>query len=140
MVLEWIDGMDFGTYVRSSRRPEKSASPQHERKLLVDVARGMQYLHAQRPAILHRDLKPSNILVETIVLPPRAKIADFGRSAIWNADQRGQRVGTLAYMAPEVHRSEPYTTAADIFSFGCVLLFTTSTEHPSESALERLMS
>jgi serine/threonine protein kinase len=33
--------------------------------LLLDVIRGMQYLHSLQPAIVHRDLKPSNILVRT---------------------------------------------------------------------------
>eukprot|EP00928_Gymnodinium_smaydae_P093612 TRINITY_DN7789_c0_g1_i1.p1 TRINITY_DN7789_c0_g1~~TRINITY_DN7789_c0_g1_i1.p1 ORF type:complete len:631 (-),score=114.55 TRINITY_DN7789_c0_g1_i1:66-1958(-) len=137
MVLEWVDGKDYGTYVRSIRA---ASTPGHETKLLVDVARGMQYLHAQRPAILHRDLKPSNILVETIVQPPRAKIADFGLSVMWNASGRGQRVGTVAYMAPEVMRSEPYSMGADVFSFGCVVLFTVTSRHPNTVLLEKLTS
>ncbi|CAE8634155.1 unnamed protein product [Polarella glacialis] len=32
-------------------------------KVLLDVATGMRYLHAQKPCILHRDLKSSNVLL-----------------------------------------------------------------------------
>jgi serine/threonine protein kinase len=32
-------------------------------ELLLDVVKGMLYLHSLQPSIVHRDLKPSNILV-----------------------------------------------------------------------------
>lgn len=33
-------------------------------RLLMEVARGMCYLHSQNPVLLHRDLKPSNVLLD----------------------------------------------------------------------------
>ena len=78
-------------------------------KWLLDVSRGMSYLHGmtyydgdrkeQVKGIIHRDLKPDNCLVtETWGV----KIADFGeaRAALENATMT--QVGTPIYIAPEV--------------------------------------
>ncbi|CAE8653716.1 unnamed protein product, partial [Polarella glacialis] len=39
-------------------------------KVLLDVATGMRYLHAQKPCILHRDLKSSNVLLTKPIRSP----------------------------------------------------------------------
>merc|ERR1712048_465559 len=104
-------------------------------KLLIDVARGMQYLHAHTPVILHRDLKPASVLIETAVEPPRAKLGEFRLSVMERGSGHTQRVGTPAYMAPEVQCSQHYSTSADVYSFGCVLLFSLTGDHPTVSLL-----
>jgi len=140
LVLEWIDNGDFGRYVKKRRKSgafdeacieyaKNNKQICHEHKVLVDVARGMQYLHGQNPPILHRDLKPGNILIE-LPEPPRAKLADFGLSTILQADEESKKAGTVSYMAPEVAAQAPYSLPADVFSFGCVVLFALSAERP----------
>lgn len=32
--------------------------------MALDIARGMEYLHTQTPAVLHRDLKTPNLLLD----------------------------------------------------------------------------
>ena len=92
-------------------------------RIACEVASGMAYLHEQR--ILHRDLKPANVLLSP---PPHlvAKVSDFGESR-----QRAERdasvtmtanKGTPAFMAPEVLRQERYSTEADVFSYGALLV------------------
>lgn len=44
-------------------------------KIALDIARGVQYLHACDPPIIHGDIKPSNILLDRAFF---AKIGDFG--------------------------------------------------------------
>ncbi|XP_058751669.1 receptor-like serine/threonine-protein kinase At4g25390 [Vicia villosa] len=43
--------------------------------IILDVAKGIQYLHSCDPPIIHGDIKPSNILLDHSF---SAKIADFG--------------------------------------------------------------
>jgi len=99
-------------------------------KWLLDVSRGMNYLHGmtyydgdkkeQVMGIIHRDLKPDNCLVtETWGV----KIADFGEAraaALDNATMT--QVGTPIYISPEVVKGEHYTGQADVFSFAMTTL------------------
>ena len=80
---------------------------------LVQVARGMEYLHALEPAVLHRDLKSANVLVKGHVW----KVADFGLARFLGPTMTAE-TGSYRWMAPEVIRHEPYGRAADVFSFG----------------------
>lgn len=52
-----------------------SSSPE----FLVDIAKGMEYLHALRPPVLHRDLKTDNVFIDENY---HAKVADFGLSTV----------------------------------------------------------
>ena len=71
-----------------------------------DVASAVAFLHARRVA--HRDVKSDNVL-----LAPggAAKLCDFGLAASFCGDKAGDRyqrpVGTLAWMAPELHGRRP---------------------------------
>jgi len=91
-------------------------------RFMLDVARGMEYLHDQ--GIIHRDLKPGNVLVSS--LDPKSdvlcKITDFGESRQGLEDTETMTmtrgVGSPYYMAPEMLRGDKkYTRAVDVFSF-----------------------
>ena len=43
----------------------RSLSFKHKLDLMLEVVKGMVYLHKLTPPMLHRDLKPSNLLVST---------------------------------------------------------------------------
>lgn len=50
------------------------------------------------------------------------KISDFGTSRQWNEiSTKMSFAGTVAWMAPEIIRSEPYNDKVDIWSYGVVL-------------------
>merc|ERR1712146_853852 len=88
----------------------------------LGIAKGMQYLHSLDPPIVHRDLKALNILVNENYI---VKVADFGLSKA-TPEERSHRantkIGTLNWLAPEVLAEIcPYTTKADVFSYGMVL-------------------
>ncbi len=79
--------------------------------LLMDILRGLTYLHRHR--IVHSDMKPDNIVVDG---EGHAKILDFGLAmehSIFNTMR-----GTLAYMAPEVMRGDSISAATDLYSVG----------------------
>eukprot|EP00005_Dracoamoeba_jomungandri_P005353 CAMPEP_0174254562 /NCGR_PEP_ID=MMETSP0439-20130205/3882_1 /TAXON_ID=0 /ORGANISM="Stereomyxa ramosa, Strain Chinc5" /LENGTH=654 /DNA_ID=CAMNT_0015336225 /DNA_START=52 /DNA_END=2013 /DNA_ORIENTATION=+ len=86
-------------------------------KLINDTAKGMNYLHLFKPAVLHRDLKSANLLVDQHF---NVKIADFGLARM-KAQMMTGNLGTCQYMAPEVISSENYTEKADIYSFAIVI-------------------
>ncbi|CAE8743684.1 unnamed protein product [Polarella glacialis] len=125
LVLEWVNGGNFGEYMQQFRSNGvfEADGRAFAYKILLDVARGMTYLHKLTPTILHLDLKPANILVEKSV-PPIGKITDFGLSRFALNSLPQHKVGTEKYMAPEVALRKPYGPAADVFSFGRVIIWT----------------
>ncbi|KAL6069202.1 RGS domain-containing serine/threonine-protein kinase A-like isoform X1 [Balamuthia mandrillaris] len=91
-------------------------------KFARDIARGMNYLHHNKPPILHRDLKSINILIDEF---NRAKVADFGISkplqgsrTVRPARDNGTTYNcTLKWTPPD---NKP-TTKSDVYSFGIVM-------------------
>lgn len=86
-------------------------------KLALDIAHGMQYLHAE--GILHRDLKSENLLLDQDMC---VKVADFGISCL--ESQCGSAkgfTGTYRWMAPEMIKEKNHTKKVDVYSFGIVL-------------------
>lgn len=102
--------------------------------LLLDISKGLMYLHSQTPTIIHRDLTAKNILINSALV---AKIADFGVARITDPTCSTMSIGpgTIAYMPPEVHSGglnnhAHYFTSVDIFSFGVIILYTIIQECP----------
>ncbi|MCA9932648.1 MAG: tetratricopeptide repeat protein [Anaerolineales bacterium] len=78
--------------------------------LLLQLLQALAYLHRRK--ILHHDLKPENVLVTN----SHVRVLDFGLSA--PAQHQNGIAGTLPYMAPEILRQQPATTATDLYAVG----------------------
>jgi len=83
IVTEYCEGGSLCDCVHRSSVP---LSWRQRLKVLVDVAKGMEYLHSRNPRILHRDLKSCNVLLAKPITnqsdQPTAKVADFGLSRV----------------------------------------------------------
>ena len=92
--------------------------------ILLDTAEGLKYMHSC--GFLHGDLTPQNIF---ITKQGKAKIGDFGATKSSNGTNLTDSIpGTPGYMGPEIQGSHhSYNEKLDIYSFGCVVLFTIST-------------
>ncbi|OQR85635.1 protein kinase [Achlya hypogyna] len=117
MVVEYMEGGDLRCLL--ARDPPLVTSwPSYKVQVAVDVLNGLLYLHSMD--IVHRDLKARNVLLTTTL---RAKLTDFGVSRM--VSEHGTMtmgVGTFRWAAPEVFRDHKYTVAADIYSFGMLLV------------------
>ncbi|CAD8173903.1 unnamed protein product [Paramecium pentaurelia] len=89
-------------------------------QIVEDIALGMNYLHGRK--VMHCDLKSSNVLIDQNW---NVKLCDFGLSRINkkidHKVNKGARIGTPNWMAPEIMRGEPYQEKSDIYSFGMIL-------------------
>ena len=101
------------------------------KKMALDIAKGVLYLHSFQPPILHRDLKSLNVLLDHAC---NAKLADFGWTRI-KAKVMTSKIGTYQWMAPEVIAGFKYTEKADVFSFG-VILWELATRKPPYYGIE----
>ena len=87
------------------------------RRIALEIAYGMNYLHGFKPPILHLDLKSMNVLLDRNV---SVKLADFGNTRSLQLQMTKQK-GTFQWMAPEVIRGNTYSESSDVFSFGIIM-------------------
>ena len=100
--------------------------------MLLDVSRGLWYLHSHDPPIVHRDLSPNNILLTSQFV---AKISDLGVAKVIKADSKKTKTrapGTVDFMGPEALLPSPkYGPPLDIFSYGGVILHVVNQDWPT---------
>lgn len=87
---------------------------------MLDIARGLEYLHLRNPAVIHRDCKSTNILITRHGI---AKVGDFGLARVKHSTRSMIRslVGTVNWQAPELWHPHPrYDYKVDVFSAALV--------------------
>jgi len=99
----------------------RSFSEEDAKNLIRKLLDAAAYLHDQN--IIHRDLKPENIIFtqDSKTNISDIKIVDFGFAR--NCDELHPLrtpAGTLGYKAPELFKTLPYTTKADMWSIGVI--------------------
>jgi hypothetical protein len=100
------------------------------RRVAEGAARGMNYLHCGKPAVLHRDLKSANVLLDESYIP---KVCDFGLSRLNNEENSMTgNCGTVQWMAPEILANQKYAEPADVYSYGIILWELLTRECPYE--------
>lgn len=122
LVSPWMENGHLNAYLR---RTDADRAP-----LVLDIARGLEYLHGMQPTIVHGDLKGVNVLV---TFSGRACLADFGLAFAQDSQAQLQTTivpvaGTTSFMAPELlkARANPSMLSTldrrpcDIFAFGCL--------------------
>ncbi|KAK7047917.1 hypothetical protein VNI00_006245 [Paramarasmius palmivorus] len=119
LVSPWMVNGNLSEFLR--RHPVPSVN--HRLQLMLDIARGLFYLHTMH--VIHGDLKGVNIL---ITQSHRACIADFGLSHVAESQlfkisskaTSNQAVGTIRWAAPEVLNGNEPTKESDVYSCGLV--------------------
>lgn len=146
LCCELMHGGGLLEFLAAPFPPAASSSPGHYWdtvcRALRDAACGLAYLHSLD--VIHRDVKMLNLMLDA---RNRVKLIDFGlakasRPAVDFQAQSLQglershtkSMGTYTHMAPEV-LSGDYGIAADVFSFGIVLVEALLAE-PAEDVLE----
>ena len=99
--------------------------------VLVDVAKGLCYLHGKRPPIVHRDLTANNVLLTSSY---SAKISDLGVSRLADTFKKHHLTtapGNAMVMPPEALEDNPvYDHKLDVFSYGCLILHVLTGQFP----------
>ncbi|EGC30555.1 hypothetical protein DICPUDRAFT_92958 [Dictyostelium purpureum] len=109
--------------------------PSTTHKIIMQISKGMGYLHNCTPPIIHGDLSSSNILLLNKFNSNKknyCKISDFGLGIIKNEKRFFNKIiGNVLYMAPEIYDGEsPCDEKSDVFSFGILAIEILTLEYP----------
>jgi formylglycine-generating enzyme required for sulfatase activity len=118
LVMPFIDGKPLSHLVNADHPwlPEQAAA------LVRKLALAVEVMHQR--GLIHRDLKPANVMIRPNGEPV---LMDFGLARAHDAKGQtmtpfGERLGTPAYMAPElVLGQKDIGPATDIYSLGIML-------------------
>lgn len=64
-------------------------------RFAIEIAEGMEFLHAMKPIIIHRDLKSLNVFITRLDNQWKMKVADFGLSRSPEAEMMTTQLGTI---------------------------------------------
>lgn len=128
MVLEWIDGIDLGSWIRWHLAHDEQTKWELVAAVGVGVLRGLAAAHERvgpdgRPLpVVHRDVSPHNILLTTRGV---VKLIDFGLALAQDRRQEttdpGIVKGKMSYLAPEIVSGGRPEPASDQFACSSVL-------------------
>ena len=113
VIMEFMEGGTLSEAVRACSMAEPQIA-----YCALEILKALDYIHERR--IVHRDLKSANIMMS---IHGDVKIIDFGLAIdLNNLPPPVSLVGSPFWLPPEMLRSIPHGTPADIWSFGiCVV-------------------
>ncbi|WP_199516066.1 Stk1 family PASTA domain-containing Ser/Thr kinase [Nucisporomicrobium flavum] len=124
LVMEYVQGRTLRDLLTQRRRLNPVEALAILEQMLAAIAA------AHRAGLVHRDVKPENVLVAEApsggianLVDAVVKVADFGlaRAVEASADESGQLMATVAYVAPELVTDGHADARTDVYSAGIVL-------------------
>ncbi|KAG0701066.1 kinase-like domain-containing protein [Suillus ampliporus] len=123
LVSPWMENGSLDSYLKQGHVPSKV----DKLRMLRQIVAGLKYLHDK--GVVHGDLTCTNVLISD---DGKLHLADFGLSMILAESQNSTfnscHPGNVRWMAPEMlampEQGEVVmpTKAADIYSYGCIML------------------
>ncbi len=122
MVMEYADGMTVASLLR------RGGSMDEERAMKIGAQMARALDHAHRNHLVHRDVKPDNIIITGDGI---AKLCDLGLARIESGSDDSTRMGTPAYMSPELARHDhAVDERTDLYSLGATLFHMVTGSEP----------
>ncbi len=128
MILEWIDGIDLGSWIKWHLSRNDKTRWELVAAVGVGILRGLAAAHERvgpdgRPLpIVHRDVSPHNVLLTTRGM---VKLIDFGLALAPDrakeTTEPGIVKGKMSYLAPEIVAGGRPIPPSDQFACGSVL-------------------
>ncbi|GBB84827.1 hypothetical protein RclHR1_01140016 [Rhizophagus clarus] len=130
IVLEYAGGGNFNDWMNKHYKYFEWGD---KIDVLFSIINGLREIHQKQ--MVHHDFHPGNILFRDNISSyvysiSGICISDMGLCGEIGSTKESKLFGVMPYMAPEVLRGEPYTQAADIYSFGMIMYFIATGRQP----------
>ncbi|GAA4185649.1 hypothetical protein GCM10022252_16360 [Streptosporangium oxazolinicum] len=122
IVSEYIDGPTLDAVV-TTEGPREGAGLH---RLAIGTVTALVAIH--QAGIVHRDFKPSNVLLAS----DGPRVIDFGiaKALDRTSTLTAMAIGTPSYMTPEQLAGENAGSPADMFAWGCTMVFAATGQPP----------
>jgi serine/threonine-protein kinase len=114
IVSEFVEGASLEDVLKE----RGTIPPEQAHRWVAQLLDALETVHAA--GLVHRDVKPANVMLRD----DQALLCDFGLSRFIDNQTRltatGMVVGTPAYFAPELMRSEDSAPGSDLFALGAL--------------------
>ncbi|MER5647018.1 protein kinase [Streptosporangium sp. NPDC002524] len=122
IVSEYIDGPTLDAVVTGEGPREGAAL----HRLAIGTVTALVAIH--QAGIVHRDFKPSNVLLAS----DGPRVIDFGiaKALDRTSTLTAMAIGTPSYMTPEQLAGENAGSPADMFAWGCTMVFAATGQPP----------
>ncbi|RIB17604.1 kinase-like domain-containing protein [Gigaspora rosea] len=126
LVMQYFENGSLRTYLQK----HKEIRWIHLAYLASSISKGLKTMHSD--GVVHCDLHSGNILVGYNSIEPSCCIADYGtiKKISSLASRKCGIYGVIPYMAPELFKGQPHSTATDIYAFGMIMWELSAGEPP----------
>ena len=132
LIMEYICGEQLQKIVK--RRG--GISQQRAVEIVLELAKGLLYLHELPEPVIFRDIKPENVLIQQ---DGRVRLVDLGCAYICGVPPEN-RAGSRGYAAPEQFiQGEEIGMESDVYALGKLLEFMLAGTRKVSPGLKRLM-
>src|SRR4051794_35853087 len=111
LVLQYAKDGNLSSYLKQNFA---DITWQKRLEILYALAKGLNSIHEKN--LIHGNLYGGNVLVDNSLI----LISDPGVTRYLPSKNNGA-YGVLPFLAPELLKNKPYTTASDIYSFGMIM-------------------
>lgn len=116
IVMEYAENGDLYNLINKHKSQKTRIAESQIWTILTETLEALQCLHSNH--ILHRDIKSANIFTTAA---NTVKLGDLNVSKVVKQGLAYTQTGTPYYASPEVWKDQPYNSASDIWSLGCVI-------------------
>lgn len=142
IVMEYVEGENLETFVThvddggTVSRPARRLPQEEVVRAIIQVARILEYLHAQPHPVVHQDIKPANLILERHL--GNARLVDFGTARVEiptgagpGNGRRASIYGTDGYAPPEQYQGKP-VPRSDVFALAATAYHLLTDDDPRE--------